>query len=132
MSKFPKRLRELRNEKNISQEDFGKVFNLSKSTISLYESGRREPDYETLNNFAKYFNCSTDYLLGNSDTRETPETLIETVLSDDPELIAFWQELKEREDLKLLFKQVKPLSSDTIKRIIRYIKMVEDEEAQEG
>lgn len=40
-------------------------------------------------------------------------------------------ELTKREDLQLLFKQVKPLSKDSIKQIIKYIKIVEDEKAQE-
>ena len=67
---FPKRLKELRTEKDISQEELGSMLNLSKSTISLYESGKRESDFNTLNKIAQYFNVSTDYLLGNSDIRE--------------------------------------------------------------
>ena len=67
---FPKRLKRLRTEKDVSQEELGNILNLSKSTISLYESGKREPDYNTLNKIAQYFNVSTDYLLGNSDIRE--------------------------------------------------------------
>ncbi|WP_027364795.1 helix-turn-helix domain-containing protein [Desulfotruncus alcoholivorax] len=131
MSNFAKRLKELRLEKEISQEDFGKIFNLSKSTISLYESGKREPDYITLQVFSEYFDCSTDYLLGNSDSRETAEQLIEKAISDDPKVVTLFNELKRRDDLQLLFKQVKELSPKAIKRIIKYIKIVEDEEAKE-
>lgn len=66
MNNFPKRLKELRTKKDISQEELGLIISLSKSTISLYESGKREPDYETLKKLADYFGCSTDYLLGKT------------------------------------------------------------------
>ncbi|MBE3593404.1 MAG: XRE family transcriptional regulator, partial [Thermoanaerobacter sp.] len=52
-------------------------------------------------------------------------------VSDDPELFEFWNTLKKREDLKLLFKQTKKLSPKDIKQIIRIIKAIEDEEDRE-
>ncbi len=39
--------------------------------MSKYETGEREPDYETLKHLADYFNVSLDYLLGRSDIRNT-------------------------------------------------------------
>lgn len=60
-----------------------------------------------------------------------PKNTIERVIVDDPDLFEFFQELKQREDLQLMFKQTKDLSSDSIRRIIKYIKMVEDEESKE-
>ena len=65
------------------------------------------------------------------ETEPSPEQKIRAAVSDDPELLAFWQELSEREDLQTLFRQTKDLSPEAIKRVIRYIKMVEDEEAAE-
>lgn len=46
-----------------------KIFNypIAKATISQYENGNREPGLSLLINFAKYFNCSVDYLLGVSE-----------------------------------------------------------------
>ena len=65
-------LRKLRKKNNLSMKELGKVLNVSESTISLYESGKREPDFETLIKLAEYFNVSTDYLLGRSDAKEQP------------------------------------------------------------
>ena len=53
-------------------------------------------------------------------------------VAKDSDLTLFWNDLLKRDDLQLLFKQVKELSPDTIRRIIKYIKMVEDEESQES
>ncbi|QNB46848.1 helix-turn-helix domain-containing protein [Thermanaerosceptrum fracticalcis] len=131
MVAFGERIRELREEKGLSQEELGKILKVAKSTISQYELGKRNPDPETLDNLANILDCSVDYLLGRTDERRPAEKVIEEAISDDAELLEFFQDLKQRDDLQLLFKQVKPLSQNTIKRIIKYIKMVEDEESQE-
>lgn len=128
---FSERLTKLRKERSYSQEELGNFLNLSKSTIAMYETGRREPDHETLDKIANFFKVSTDYLLGRTGERRSAETVIKEAISDDPELLEFFQELSERDDLQIMFKQTKNLSSDSIRRIIKYIKMVEDEEAKE-
>lgn len=129
--KFKGRLKEERANKGLTQEELGKFLNLSKAAISLYETGEREPDYDTLKIMSELFGCSTDYLLGLSDERRPAEKVIEEAISDDPELLEFFQELSQREDLQLMFKQTKDLTPDSIRRIIKYIKMVEDEESKE-
>lgn len=58
------KLRELRKKNKLSMKDFGAIFGLSESTISLYETGKREPDIATMINMANYFNISVDELLG--------------------------------------------------------------------
>ena len=63
------RLRELRKEKNISQLKLALDLNMSQNTISRYETMEREADYETLIQFADYFNVSLDYLLGRTDKK---------------------------------------------------------------
>ena len=124
---FGKRLKKLREEKELTQEQLGKLVNLSQQTIGHYEVNRAKPDLETIQRLAEVFNVTTDYLLGHN----TPEQKIKNALSGDPELSEFWNELSQREDLKILFKQTRDMSPEAIKRIIRYIKMVEDEEASE-
>lgn len=64
-----KRLKMLRSEKKITQEELGKVVNVTKVSISGYENGNRTPDTETLQKLADFFNVSTDYLLGRADTK---------------------------------------------------------------
>lgn len=122
------RIRELRREKNLTQSELGKLLNKTKNNISQYETDKRSPDPVTLQRLAEIFNTSTDYLLGCTDIRETPEQRIKNAIQDDEELLEFWEELSKREDLKLLFKQVRPLDKDSIQRIIRVIKAIEDEE----
>ncbi len=70
---FSKRLRNLRENKGIKQEDLGKILDLSASTIGMYEQGRRQPDNETLIRMADFFNVSVDYLLGKTEVRNYTE-----------------------------------------------------------
>ena len=62
------RIKELRLAKNITQEELGKVLNVQKAAISKYENGRVEPSIEVLKLASKFFDVSTDYLLGRSDS----------------------------------------------------------------
>ncbi|MDY0235105.1 MAG: helix-turn-helix transcriptional regulator [Gudongella sp.] len=63
------RIKKERISKDITQLELSKVLEVSTSTVGMYEQNRRSPDNETLTKLAKYFNVSTDYLLGNSDIK---------------------------------------------------------------
>lgn len=64
-----KTIRELRKQRNITAKQLGAIINVAESTMSLYENGKRNPDYETLRKLADYFDVSTDYLLGRSEVQ---------------------------------------------------------------
>ncbi len=61
------RLKKLRKTKNISQLKLAMDLGMNQNSISRYETGERQADYETLIAFADYFNVSIDYLLGRTD-----------------------------------------------------------------
>ncbi|MDC0763466.1 helix-turn-helix transcriptional regulator [Brevibacillus sp. AG] len=67
MTSFGMRLRELREGKDLSQEELGAKFGLGKVTISGYELSKRQPTLELIVGFAEFFGVSTDYLLGRSN-----------------------------------------------------------------
>lgn len=123
------RLKAERNKRDLSQMALSKLIGVSQQTIGSWETGRTSPDPEMIKVLAEFFGVTTDYLLGNDI--ETAKQEITDAVSDDQELREFWDKLKEREDLQILCKQTKSLSPATIKRVIKYIKIVEDEEALE-
>lgn len=65
--KFCDRLKELRKSRNLTQEEFSKLTGLTRSAIGMYESGKREPNFVTLELLADFFNVDMDYLVGKSD-----------------------------------------------------------------
>ena len=69
------RLKELRTNYKISQVKLAIDLNLSQNSISRYENGEREADYDTLVAIADYFNVSVDYLLGRTDNPMISENL---------------------------------------------------------
>ena len=72
MNVFSKRLKKLRESKELSQQALANSLKISKSSINMYERGEREPSFETLETIADFFNVDMNYLLGkttiNSDT----------------------------------------------------------------
>ena len=64
-------IKELRQKNNITQSQLADILNVSPSSITMYENGRRLPDITTIIHIAKYFNVSVDYLIGNSDIPNT-------------------------------------------------------------
>jgi len=60
------KITELRKEKKITQEEIAKYLNMTQSTYQHYETGRTEPNIETLCKLADYYNVSLDYLVGRN------------------------------------------------------------------
>ena len=90
--KFAKRLKELRSEKGLSQEELAKAIQSSTNAVGMYETGKRMPREEILERIKAFFGCSYDYLFGFSDD-PNPETdkaltVFEYDASKEPPLIA--------------------------------------------
>ncbi|WP_067730974.1 helix-turn-helix domain-containing protein [Oceanobacillus damuensis] len=70
------RLKQLRKEKGISQYEAAKKLGFSRGKLANYEQGTREPDYDTLEKLADFYDCSLDYLLGRSNLTNNEEEFI--------------------------------------------------------
>ena len=76
---FTERLKELRKERNLTQDELGDAVGLQRVNISHYEKGNRWPQVEGLIALAQYFGVTTDYLLGISDYRNYPKQDVKTI-----------------------------------------------------
>jgi transcriptional regulator with XRE-family HTH domain len=65
--KFCDRLKELRSEKNISQQCLAKQIGVSQKAIDFWEKGINEPKATNIIKLSEFFNVTTDYLLGATD-----------------------------------------------------------------
>lgn len=72
MADFGTNLRALRQQKNMTQQELSDSMGISKSAINMYERGERQPNFETLELIADYFNVNIDFLLGKSTYIQCP------------------------------------------------------------
>lgn len=64
------RLKDLRKEFNVTQNKVANYIGVARATYTNYESGKKKPPYEQLIKLSKFFNVSTDYLLGITNNKD--------------------------------------------------------------
>ena len=69
--KYYERIRELREDNDMSQEKLSKLLNIGQQTLSQYESNKRKLPIDLLEKYAEIFNVSIDYIMGRTDNPET-------------------------------------------------------------
>lgn len=113
MASFTERLRQLRKQAGLSQQELADKMQVTKQTISQYERNVRKPDYDTILVFCDLFNVSADYLLGKADVT------IRLLNSDELEMLSGGNRLSD--DEQLLIQTFKALNKQGKEKIIDYI-----------
>ncbi len=67
-----RRIKELRTENGLTQQELAKILNVSSMSISFYENEQRKPDSEFIIACSRFFDVSTEYLLGKTYKRRIP------------------------------------------------------------
>lgn len=86
-----------RHKPRLTQEEFASKIGISRAALSHYEKDRRDPDYETLQKIADFFEVTTDQLLGREE-KKTPSWSDEDEFDkwvNDPEVYKFYKEFNE-------------------------------------
>ena len=68
--KYYKRLKQLRKEKHLTQQDIARILNVDESTYGRYENGKRQLSIEDLQKLCQYYKVSADYILGLTEEKE--------------------------------------------------------------
>lgn len=116
------RLKILRLEAKLTQEEFGKPYSLKKSTVSQYESGSSRPDDELKKRIAKDFNVSLDWLMGISDIRRP------SIVSDS---IKNPNNTDKNALLDKLMKKIETLDDENKKELEKYIDLLKLKEEKD-
>jgi len=105
-------IKALRLKKGLKQGEFAEAMGVQQSTVSNWETGRYEPDIETMRRIASFFGVSVDYLLGRSDSpggaKELPQESVREVLAG--------------EGVRILLDADANLTDDQLSEIVEFIK----------
>lgn len=92
---FAKRLKESRNDKNVSAKELAEHLGINKSTIHRYETGELKGIKTiTVNAIAEYLNVNPDYLIGATDNKHTvkeAEDLLADITDDEKMLLELFR-----------------------------------------
>ena len=111
MGDFQNVFKQLRLASGYTQQEMAEKLGISRSTIGMYETGAREPDFETLEAIADFFNVDIDYLLGRTNkTTLLPESSY--YYNEDAREMA--QFLFENPEYKVLFDASRNIKKEDI------------------
>ncbi len=126
------RIKEIRQEKKLSQKDLAKKLNISQQAISLYEKGDREPKLETWQKLADFFDVPISYLQGfGLSKKDAIEICWEWIYGKrsysfhpmDELFKNFFKENFSQKDLKIIFKDKQAFTnfmSDRFRSVFNY------------
>ena len=114
---FPDNLKAIRKSKGLTLKQLGEKVGVTESSISQYETGRRQPDNEGLLRLASALDTTVGELLGE-EQKNSP--------SKGDELIEILEECRDRSDLRILFKLSKDATPEDIMKAIAVIKALKD------
>lgn len=110
-------LKELRLKSGLNQKELGDRLGLSKSTISMYELGEREPSLEILEAIADYFNVDMNTLTDSKASTELNEELQE-----------YLEELKNRSEMRMLFSLAKNATKEDVLQAVKIIEALQKDD----
>ena len=113
MGDFQNVFKKLRLSHGYTQAELADALGISRSRIGMYETGAREPDFETLEIIADFFNVDTDYLLGR--TNKTTFIPNKYYLNDETAKAA--QEIFENKELRMLFDVTRDADAEDLKAL---------------
>lgn len=89
METLGERLKDLREKRKLLQKEVASELNILSQTYSRYENNLRDPDIHTLARLAKYYNVSTDYLLGIDKTYIDKNITLKQINEFEKQIITF-------------------------------------------
>ena len=111
---FGERLKLLRKEKGMNQQELATKLGVAKTTISAWEVGTREPDFEKLTALCDIFDRKLDYVMGRSDDASH---FLPT--DDDLEVMGAWAAEEDFHETIMKYLRLDAYGKDAVESVIR-------------
>ncbi len=134
MSEFFQRLKTAMNLRNISQADLCRITNIPKSAMSQYLSGKFKPKQTRTYLIAKALDVNEAWLMGFDDvpmdpvSKPTEEHQESKLTDDDIELQQYLEELKNREEMRMLFSLTKNATKEDVMQAVKIIEALKKDD----
>ena len=131
-------LRKERERRNLTQDELAQQLGYSRSKISMYEAGRREPRLDDIDAISDFFNIDVDYLLGRSSVRKkylydefgneyVPSDQEKTSYYLDPDSERLAIELHNNPRLRVLLDASKKTTPEELEALIKIVEGMTEE-----
>lgn len=126
MSSFSETLKKLRKQDGLTQEEAARQMGITRSALGMYETGKREPDFETLELIADFYNVDMNTLVGGSSEPVPPLTPAD-IVNGDKELTELLTRARDDPRLRMLFSVTKDATAEDIEKAIKIIQTLKGE-----
>ena len=117
MSTFSDTIVRLRKQDGLTQVEAAKRMGISRSALAMYETGKRELDFETLELIADFYNVNMDSLIRREERGPQSEDLV----NGDPELTEILTRARDDPHIRMLFSVTKDAKPEDIEMAIQII-----------
>lgn len=117
---FAENLKILRKEQKLTQKQLAAKLGVALSTVAMWETGAREPDYEMLNKIAQFFHVTYDMLLSSNPVKNFIDG------SEEDELLELRDLLRNRPEMKMLFSISRNATRSDIEKTVAIIEALKD------
>lgn len=114
MSYFSDTLLHLRRRAGLSQQALADATGLSRSAVGMYETGKREPDIDTLRLLSEFFGV-------DMNTLTSPES------AQSAELAELLEALRNRDEMRMLFKLAKDATPEDVRKAVKIIEALHND-----
>ncbi|MCL2212391.1 MAG: helix-turn-helix domain-containing protein [Oscillospiraceae bacterium] len=108
---FAEKLKEMRTDKGVTQVGLAADLGISKGTVAMWETGKREPNFEMLHTLSDYFDRRIDYILGQTEDKSSPKT--------NEEQLGVWETEEHFCKAMLAYLQLDEYGKNAVESVIR-------------
>lgn len=119
------RIRELREERGLTQKELAEAIGVDRTAIAKYESGASGAKSEMLEKLANYFGVTTDYILGRTNEK-TPAPVVQSE-SEEEEIREYLQQIKDDPSTRMMFDLVRGATLEEVKATVAFLKALREQ-----